>query len=119
MPRIDGMNPRKIHISLVKHALFGQDSFRFGTMLVISIILTFVPIPIGGLLTRVTVPGSFVAIYRIILNALPLRNLLFSSSDRRSARWHSTVAGAIAGGIAISLENPSRRKVIAQQLFVR
>jgi len=29
------------------------------------------------------------------------------------------VAGAVAGGIAISLENPSRRKVIAQQLFVR
>lgn len=125
------------------------------------------------------VPGSFVAIYRILLNAFPLlfpanvpmslnlRNLtkkLFSSSDfeaadsavddssplmydspieiapakkkeevrlsivaqvhqtwlrRRSARWHSIVAGAVAGGIAISLENPSRRKVIAQQLFVR
>ena len=38
---------------------------------------------------------------------------------RRSARWHSIVAGAIAGGVAISLENRSRRKVIAQQLFVR
>ena len=38
---------------------------------------------------------------------------------RRSARWHSVVAGAVAGGIAITLENPSRRKVIAQQLFVR
>lgn len=148
--------PRKTRISLVKHALFGQDSFRLGTML-----------------------GSFVAIYRILLNAFPLlfpadvsmslnlRNLtkkLCSSSDfdaadsavddssplmydspieitpakekgkvrlsfvaqahqtwlsRRSARWHSIVAGAVAGGIAISLENPSRRKVIAQQLFVR
>ncbi|KAI0265887.1 hypothetical protein BC834DRAFT_876787 [Gloeopeniophorella convolvens] len=38
---------------------------------------------------------------------------------RRSARWHSVVAGAVAGGIAISLESFSRRKVIAQQLFVR
>ena len=125
------------------------------------------------------VPGSFVAIYRIFLNAFPLlfpanvpmslnlHNLtkkLFSSSDfeaadsavddsspfeydspieiapakekgevrlsfvaqahqtwlrRRSARWHSIVAGAVAGGVAISLESPSRRKVIAQQLFVR
>lgn len=125
------------------------------------------------------VPGSFVAIYRILLNAFPLlfpanvpmslnlRNLtknLYSSSDfeaadsavddsspfeydspieiaptkekgevrlsfvaqahqtwlrRRSARWHSIVAGAVAGGVAISLESPSRRKVIAQQLFVR
>jgi hypothetical protein len=29
------------------------------------------------------------------------------------------VAGAVAGGVSISLESPSRRKVIAQQLFVR
>lgn len=38
---------------------------------------------------------------------------------RRSARWHSIVAGAVAGGVAISFESFSRRKVIAQQLFVR
>jgi hypothetical protein len=38
---------------------------------------------------------------------------------KRSARWHSIVAGAVAGGVAISFENPLRRKVIAQQLFVR
>ncbi|KAH9029497.1 hypothetical protein EDB85DRAFT_1966271 [Lactarius pseudohatsudake] len=152
-----GKVPRKTRISLVRHALFGQDSIRFGTMI-----------------------GGFVAIYRILLNAFPLlfhanapislnpRNLtkkLFSSSDsdsdssidelsrpaaeshspiditpaarkrearlsfiaqahqtwlrRRSARWHSIVAGAVAGGIAISFENPSRRNGIAQQLFVR
>jgi hypothetical protein len=127
MPRIDGINLRRTRISLVKHALFGKDSFRFGTMLG----LWFSRLPIGGLLTRVTIPGSFVAIYRFLLNAFPLlfpanvpmslnlRNLLLSSSKRRAARWHSIVAGAVAGGIAISLENPSRRKVIAQQLFVR
>ncbi|KAH9056355.1 hypothetical protein EDB87DRAFT_1637449 [Lactarius vividus] len=150
---------RRMRISLVRHALFGRDSIRFGTMI-----------------------GGFVAIYRILLNAFPLlfpanvpislnlRNFskrLFSSSDsdddedssayelsrlameshspiditpaarkkearlsfvaqahqtwlrRRSARWHSIVAGAVAGGIAISFENPSRRGGIAQQLFVR
>ena len=38
---------------------------------------------------------------------------------RRSPRWHSIVAGAVAGAIAISFENPSRQKVITQQLFVR
>ncbi|KAH9031452.1 hypothetical protein EDB83DRAFT_2419882 [Lactarius deliciosus] len=38
---------------------------------------------------------------------------------RKSARWHSIVAGAVAGGIAISFETPSRRSGIAQQLFVR
>lgn len=123
-------------------------------------------------------PGSFVALYRILLNAFPLlvpanaptrldlRRLMGQSpspsrvagpaiggsprSDsgpnpspdkapaltgnarlsslaqahqtwlrKRSARWHSVVAGAVAGGVAISFEGPSRRKVIAQQLFVR
>ena len=118
--------------------------------------------------------GSFVALYRILLNAfpllfpanVPLRNLMTTSAfphsaidhdrDRslsaaerdslsdilpvkrdaaarlssaaqahqtwlrkRSARWHSIVAGALAGAVAISFENRSRRKVIAQQLFVR
>ena len=38
---------------------------------------------------------------------------------QRSARWHSVVAGAVAGGVAISFETLSRRKIIAQQLFVR
>ncbi|KAI0301520.1 hypothetical protein B0F90DRAFT_306522 [Multifurca ochricompacta] len=141
--------PRKTRISLLQHALFGADSFRFGAML-----------------------GSFVALYRILLNAFPLlfpanipihlnfrslTKMLLSASElsdsavddsspfamnlpvvgrrkarlssaaqahqtwlrKRSARWHSVVAGAIAGGIAISFENVSRRKVIAQQLFVR
>jgi hypothetical protein len=119
-------------------------------------------------------PGSFVALYRILLNTFPLlvparlnlRRLMGQSpspsrvagpaigdsprSDsgpnpspdkaltltgsarlssvaqahqtwlrKRSARWHSVVAGAVAGGVAISFEGLSRRKVIAQQLFVR
>ena len=123
-------------------------------------------------------PGSFVALYRILLNAFPLlvpanaptrlnlRRLMGQSpspsrvaapaigdsprSDsgpnaspdkapaltgnarlssvarahqtwlrKRSARRHSVVAGAVAGGVAISFEGFSRRKVIAQQLFVR
>ncbi|KAI9462039.1 hypothetical protein F5148DRAFT_238704 [Russula earlei] len=147
--------PRETRISLLQHALFGKDSFRFGAML-----------------------GSFVALYRILLNAFPLlfpanvpfsinirrlTELLFSSSElrgsaignasqfaqetdqspdnplvmtknarlssaaqvhqiwlrKRSARWHSIVAGAVAGGVAIWFETLSRQKVIAQQLFVR
>ncbi|KAH9971376.1 hypothetical protein BGW80DRAFT_1322127 [Lactifluus volemus] len=151
--------PRKKRLSLIRHALFGLDSFRFGTML-----------------------GSFVALYRILLNAFPLlfpanvpvrlrlRSLIkwmtspgpshdhadsvidddhsplvernsppdsppvemrpaarLSSAaqahqiwlHKKSARWHSIVAGAVAGGVAISFESLSRRKGIAQQLFVR
>jgi len=38
---------------------------------------------------------------------------------QKSSRWHSVLAGAVAGGVAISFETLSRRKVIAQQLFVR
>ena len=125
----------------------------------------------GGL-TRYVYIGSFVALYRILLNAFPLLfpanvpfhpnlprlvepspspsqsggsttsnseldppddNLLVKRAARlssvaqahqswlrkRSARWHSIVAGAVAGGVAISFESLSRRKVIAQQLFVR
>jgi len=37
----------------------------------------------------------------------------------KSVRWHSIIAGAVAGGVAISFENLSRQNVIAQQLFVR
>ncbi|KAH9042865.1 hypothetical protein EDB84DRAFT_1266717 [Lactarius hengduanensis] len=154
--------PRSKRLSLIRHALLGSDSFRAAAML-----------------------GSFVALYRFILNALPIlfpanltlrdnaRNLfasLFSTEDeqddfvlddspvsslpasplprpslplhispgdrrearlsssaqvhqiwvrRKTRRWHSVLAGAIAGVIAISFEKRSRRNVIAQQLFVR
>jgi hypothetical protein len=121
-------------------------------------------------LTKSVYTGSFVALYRIFLNAFPLLNtanvpfrlnlpglteqlpspsqfatrnsepdpphdnllvgkrtarLSFAAQAhqtwllKRSARWHSIVAGAVAGGVAISFESLSRRKVIAQQLFVR
>jgi hypothetical protein len=38
---------------------------------------------------------------------------------RKTRRWHSVLAGAIAGVVAISFEKRARRNVIAQQLFVR
>ena len=38
---------------------------------------------------------------------------------RKTRRWHSVLAGAIAGVVAISFEKRSRQSVIAQQLFVR
>jgi len=132
-----------------------------------------------------TLTGSFVTLYRVILNALPLffpanvplrenlRNLfanLFSTQDehddlvldgsqtsssppsplqsrplslhvspgerrearlsssaqihqswvrKKTRRWYSILAGAVAGAVAISFERRSRQNVIAQQLFVR
>ncbi|KAF8506075.1 hypothetical protein F5888DRAFT_1840039 [Russula emetica] len=154
LARIKSLSKEK-RLSLIRHALFGSDSFRASAML-----------------------GSFVALYRIILNALPLlfpanpslaykppkplrsdnpfvddspssssetsqqarsltHPLHISPGERREARlsssaqvhqswvrkktrrWHSVLAGAVAGAVAISFEKRSRQTVIAQQLFVR
>ncbi|KAG0698472.1 hypothetical protein DFH29DRAFT_941165 [Suillus ampliporus] len=133
-----GKVPKYMRLSLIQHAIFGKDSFRFAAML-----------------------GSFVTIYKAILNALPI--LLpangrasppspFDDEDedietaptpfevplsarqprlslsaqahqmwvrKKTRRWHSMFAGALAGGLAVMFEKRSRRVVIAQQLFVR
>ena len=140
---------------------------------------------LSHIFTLTTWIGSFVALYRAILNGLPLlfpanvplrenlRNLfatLFSTQDehddlvlddsqtsssspsplqpqplslhispgerrearlsssaqihqswvrKKTRRWYSILAGAVAGAVAISFEKRSRQNVIAQQLFVR
>ncbi|KAJ7168305.1 hypothetical protein C8R43DRAFT_1158470 [Mycena crocata] len=38
---------------------------------------------------------------------------------KRTRRWHSALAGAVAGSLAILWEKRNRRGVIAQQMFVR
>jgi hypothetical protein len=38
---------------------------------------------------------------------------------KRTRRWHSALAGFVAGGLAIMWEKNSRRNVISQQMFVR
>lgn len=133
-----GKVPKNMRLSLIQHAVFGKDSFRFAAML-----------------------GSFVTIYKAILNALPIllplnecANLPSPIEDddedaeapptpfevplsarqprlslnaqahqvwvrKRTRRWYSMFAGALAGGLAVMFEKRSRRAVIAQQLFVR
>ncbi|KAG9317934.1 hypothetical protein JVU11DRAFT_2167 [Chiua virens] len=131
-----GSVPKAMRFALIRHAIFGKDSFRFAAML-----------------------GSFVGLYKSILNTLPIIHPVspsstspspleededleeeafqeISSSERRprlslsakahqewvrkkTRRWHAVVAGAIAGGAAIMFEKRSRRLIIAQQLFVR
>ncbi|ELU45341.1 hypothetical protein AG1IA_00624 [Rhizoctonia solani AG-1 IA] len=133
----------KLKFTLIRHAIFGSDSFRFAAMM-----------------------GTFVAVYKFFINALPLipNNKLpeilrytppaaqsefdpHSSEEplymkRREekrpevevadkkppsrdvfvrkpvARWHAVVAGALAG-LAVAFETPDRRLTIAQQIFVR
>ncbi|KAJ6595549.1 hypothetical protein DFH09DRAFT_906010 [Mycena vulgaris] len=134
--------PRAQWPALIPHAIFGTDSWRMAAML-----------------------GTFAALYKFLINALPIlipaiqpstRNLPPSFDDeedasqsspdsvlatpglrqrsprlslsahaqmvlvrKRTRRWHSALAGAISGGLAILWEKRSRRSVIAQQIFVR
>ncbi|TCD63219.1 hypothetical protein EIP91_005831 [Steccherinum ochraceum] len=147
-----GKVPRSTRFRLIRHALFGEEPLRFAAMI-----------------------GSFVGLYKLILNMLPIllpgpegsdtqltsqfrarmrsqqrdantftaieeeetddtlsvprdkRRARLSTSaqahqdwlHKKTRRWYSIVAGAIAGGIAIRCESADRRMGIAQQLFVR
>ncbi|KAJ6588659.1 hypothetical protein B0H19DRAFT_1100514 [Mycena capillaripes] len=131
--------PRARWFALIRDAIFGTDSLRFAAML-----------------------GTFAALYKFLVNALPIlistpstRDVTspFNENDeedtqsddsrlaipglrrpprlsfraqaqmvldrKRTRRWHSALAGAISGGLAIIWEKRSRRVVIAQQVFVR
>ena len=122
--------------ALIRHALFGEDTWRFGAML-----------------------GTFTSLYKFLINALPilipalkldgksslgddldstlpltvptteesLRRRRVSLTHRaqmvlvrkRVRRWYAALAGAVAGGMAIMCEKRNRRGVISQQMFVR
>ncbi|KAF7432589.1 hypothetical protein PC9H_004531 [Pleurotus ostreatus] len=138
--------PRSLWFSLVRHAIFGFDTLRFGAML-----------------------GTFTAVYKFLINALPIlvpavnpRRYSSSAVDdeetdidmlesgrntsrltvevplaerrarlslsthaqmmivrKKTRRWHAALAGAVAGALAIVWEKRNRRGVIAQQMFVR
>ncbi|KAJ7255851.1 hypothetical protein B0H12DRAFT_1202125 [Mycena haematopus] len=141
--------PSDKRIALIRNAIFGTDSLRFAAML-----------------------GTFAAVYKFLINALPIlipaikprprtlaspfdddedeeemelpRTVSYPASGaatplhrRRSARlslsahaqmalvrkrtrkWHSALAGAVAGSLAILWEKRARRVVISQQMFVR
>ncbi|KAF8956690.1 hypothetical protein BDZ97DRAFT_1850035 [Flammula alnicola] len=137
--------PRDYRMSMIRHAVFGTDTWRFAAML-----------------------GTFTSLYKFIINALPIlipainprqtsqntsaldeeddkvdleaqlgngtievplekRRARLSLSKhaqrmlvrKQTRRWHAALAGAVAGGLAIIWEKRNRRGVIAQQMFVR
>ncbi|KAF9000326.1 hypothetical protein BDQ17DRAFT_1360047 [Cyathus striatus] len=105
--------PSKHRFALVRHALLGQDTWRFAAML--------------GTFTSLYNPSSSPS------SSPPSHELPLHQKGRLSARaqaqlllvrkktrrWHATLAGAIAGGLAIMWEKRSRRGIISQQMFVR
>ncbi|TEB23706.1 hypothetical protein FA13DRAFT_1797750 [Coprinellus micaceus] len=134
-----GNVPKMHRPALIRHALFGEDTWRFGAML-----------------------GIFTSLYKFLINALPilipalkldgksyldddldtplpltvpslsateegLRRRRVSLTHRaqmvlvrkRVKRWYAALAGAVAGGMAIMCEKRNRRGVISQQMFVR
>ncbi|KAJ3504032.1 hypothetical protein NLJ89_g8152 [Agrocybe chaxingu] len=136
IPRV----PKDYRFAMIRHALFGTDTWRFAAML-----------------------GTFASLYKFLINALPILipalnpqqtpSALQDDSDesddleaqtglkvplqkrkarmsltaraqmvlirKQTRRWHAALAGAVAGSLAIMWETRSRRGVIAQQLFVR
>ncbi|KAF8720204.1 hypothetical protein AX14_011148 [Amanita brunnescens Koide BX004] len=132
--------PRDSRFALVRHAVLGEDTWRFAAML-----------------------GTFTGLYKFLINALPILFPAISPDNEESKktlgtdgptlenpgktvevavnkhrarlslsahaqlvflrkhtrRWHAAIAGAIAGGLAVIWEKKSRREIIAQQLFVR
>ncbi|CAD6565887.1 MAG: hypothetical protein CYPHOPRED_000084 [Cyphobasidiales sp. Tagirdzhanova-0007] len=85
---------RRFKMSIIVHALFGEEAFRFGGMI-----------------------GSFVFLWKMALHTLRLYNP-GRKGKRRTEYWHAPLAGALSG-IAILAQKQRNRTGIAQQLFVR
>ncbi|TFK28921.1 hypothetical protein FA15DRAFT_664558 [Coprinopsis marcescibilis] len=136
-----GKVPRDYRPTVIRHALFGEDTWRFAAML-----------------------GTFTSLYKFLINALPILIPAINVSDRKRddpgglplpvtsgsksspevgpdgekkpklgltaraqlvflrkpvRRWNAAMAGLIAGALAIMWEKRTRQGVISQQMFVR
>ncbi|KAJ7640754.1 hypothetical protein DFH06DRAFT_621402 [Mycena polygramma] len=131
--------PRAQWLALIRRAIFGIDSWRFAAMLgtfaalykflinALPILLPTVrpstqdlssPFPEDdeeSLHSGIATPGLQRRAPRLSLSAHAQMVLV----RKRTSRWHSALAGAISGSLAILWEKRSRRVVIAQQVFVR
>ncbi|KAJ7913851.1 hypothetical protein B0H13DRAFT_458894 [Mycena leptocephala] len=141
--------PRDNRLALIRNAVFGTDSLRFAAMLgtfaaLYKFLINALPILIPAIKPRPRVVSSVfdddddeeemelprMVSYPASGAATPLhrrRSARLSLSAhaqmalvrKRTRRWHSALAGAIAGSLAILWEKRTRRGVIAQQMFVR
>ncbi|KAK7044527.1 hypothetical protein R3P38DRAFT_167822 [Favolaschia claudopus] len=132
--------PRAQWLLILRHAVFGTDSLRFAAMLgtfasLYKFLINGLPILPPSIRsskeedtaldspldsddsdTGIATPGlRRRRAPRLSLSAHAQMILV----RKRTHRWHSALAGAISGGLAILWEKRSRRAVIAQQVFVR
>ncbi|TRM67404.1 hypothetical protein BD626DRAFT_395126 [Schizophyllum amplum] len=143
--RIRKVKPRAQRLNVIFQALFGKDTFQFAAMFgtfvsTYKFLLNALPLYIpainpasmryrsfeaspfddeqdkleAGQLPRGAIPAARRQ-HRLSLSAHAQLVLV----RKKTRRWHAALAGAIAGGLAITCENSKRRNVIAQQLFVR
>ncbi|WWD04851.1 hypothetical protein V865_002922 [Kwoniella europaea PYCC6329] len=105
----------KLRLALFRHAIFGQEPFRFGAMLGTFTFLNTLTLH----MLRLAPPIGY---YR-----RRLKNGLFNKptfgppereGDEGERRWQAAVAGAV-GSLGLLWESQSRRTGVAQQMFVR
>jgi hypothetical protein len=85
---------RKLTLKAIIHALYGDSTLRFGSML-----------------------GLFSLIYRFLYHTLRLYNP-GPRGQGKEERWHAPLAGAVAS-IGLLAERRDARLPVAQQVFVR
>lgn len=135
--------PRSQWLALIRHAIVGSDSFRFAAMLgtfaaLYKFLINALPILVPAMQPpRHDLPPAFAEDDEdsdsssdpgLMTPGLhPRRTPRLSLSAhaqmvlvrKRTSRWHSALAGAVSGGLAVLWEKQSRRTVFAQQVFVR
>ncbi|KIK43512.1 hypothetical protein CY34DRAFT_803768 [Suillus luteus UH-Slu-Lm8-n1] len=133
-----GKVPKNTRLSLIQRAIFGKDSFRFAAMLGSFVTIYKATLNALPILLPVNEHSSLPSPFEdeeedveapptpseVPLSARQPRLSLSAQAHqvwvrKKTRRWHSMFAGALAGGLAVMFEKRSRRVVIAQQLFVR
>ncbi|KAL0255686.1 hypothetical protein I308_100493 [Cryptococcus tetragattii IND107] len=105
----------KLSLPLLRHAIFGPEPFRFGGMIgTFTLLYTFTLH-----LLRLAPPLSY---FRRRIRAGLWNKTTFGPPEREGnegeRRWQAAVAGAV-GSLGLLWEGKSRRRGVAQQMFVR
>ncbi|WWC70734.1 uncharacterized protein I206_104685 [Kwoniella pini CBS 10737] len=106
---------KRLKLALFRHAIFGQEPFRFGAMLGTFTFLNTLTLHI----LRLAPPLGYYK--RRLKNGIfnkPTFGPPEREGDEGERRWQAAVAGAV-GSLGLLWESQSRRTGVAQQMFVR